>query len=114
MYSSFAVSTVLLRTCSPHDLSSMAATCHSAAIATSCGESRRLPIERFAARGLREPNDVALGIRSKFLLQLRKTAGAPITDRRAQVLEHVAQQRAHRPARRDTDLHPFGAQRLDV
>src|SRR5687767_14430554 len=73
-----------------------------------------LPLERFAAAGFGEANHVALGIPAEHLLQLREAAGAAVADGGAEVLQHVADDRAHRASGGDADLHPFSAERLDV
>ena len=70
-------------------------------------------IERLTPRRLGQANRVALRVASKHLLQLGEAVRAAVADRRAQMLQHVVDDRPHRSARGHADLEPFGAERFD-
>ena len=48
-----------------------------------------LPVEGFNAGGLRQPDEVLLGIRPERGAELSQAGGAAVADRGAQVLQHV-------------------------
>ena len=74
--------------------------------------SQASPLERFRPRGRRQPGQIPIRVRPEPLPELCQRVRAAVADRRAQVLEHVVDHRADRPARRHADLEPFGARAL--
>src|SRR5438445_8466855 len=67
-------------------------------------------LEGFVARRLGEPRQVLPWVHPELLSQLGQRSGAAVTDGRAQVFQHVVENRPHGSARRNTDLETFRAQ----
>src|SRR5688572_18357046 len=71
--------------------------------------NRLSPVERFAAGGVRQFNDVILWPIPESFFQLTESRGAAVADRRRKMFEHAADDRTRRPAQRHTHLKSFGA-----
>src|SRR6476660_3803096 len=86
----------------------MPATAWKNSSAGDAGRRTGLPLVRLATRRLAQPDEISRGIRHEARLQVGEALGAPVADRRAEMLDHLLEHRPRRSAQGHADLHALG------